>query len=199
MFHVVLSLEFEGSLTFDIPRQSPQKHFPFDQKIVFFPQTKHYCGQSFAEDGKEKMMKKKKAISESMLCEEKPTKFDRIRRALLEYKAVYGDLLVPARYVIPTNDTRYSDDSKGMKLGSGIYHIRMQNTYKEHKEELLVMGFDYDSQVREFEEVKVALLAYKEIYGDLLVPTEYIVPTNDTSYSEEVRGMRLGCIATHGI
>ena len=102
--------------------------------------------------------------------------FDPIKRALLEYKAVNGDLLVPQRYVVPRNDTRYSDDIKGMKLGSVVYNIRNKNTYKEHKEELVAFGFDYNSQVREFQEVKKAFSAYKEIYGNLLVPAEYIVP-----------------------
>jgi len=138
------------------------------------------------------LMMKKKPIMKSLLGEEKPSKFDRIRRALLEYKAVYGDLLVPNRYVVPTNDTRYSDDNEGMKLGSVVFTIRMRNAYKEHKEELLAMGFDYNSQVRDFEEVKVALLAYKEIYGNLLVPNKYIVPINDIKYPKEVRGMSLG-------
>ena len=48
------------------------------------------------------------------------------------------------------------------------------------------MGFDYCNQQGNYEEAKAALLAQKQILGDLL-----IVPTNDMSYSEAVRGMKL--------
>jgi len=80
-----------------------------------------------------------------------------------------------------------------MKLGSLVNTIRNRNAHKEHKEELLAMGFDYKKQQeREFEEVKEALLAYKKIFGDLLVPNEYIIPVNDIKYPGKARGMLLG-------
>ena len=120
------------------------------------------------------------------------TAFDRIRRALLVYKEIYDNLLVPNEYIVPANDTRYPEEVREMRLGSAVCSIRNNNHYKEHKEELIDMGFDYNSQVREFEEVEAALLIYKQIYGNLLVPREFIVPTNDTRYPEKVRGMRLG-------
>jgi len=118
--------------------------------------------------------------------------FALLQEALLVYKASYGDLLVPYEYKIAEDDIRYPEQMRGRALGNIVHMIRTSNHYKEHKEELLAIGFNYQLQVGRFEEVKAALLIYKQIYGNLLVPREFVVPTYDTRYLEEVRGMRLG-------
>jgi len=37
---------------------------------------------------------------------------------------------------------------RGRALGSSVQEIRNSKLYKEHRKELLVMGFDYSNQVR---------------------------------------------------
>jgi len=132
----------------------------------------------------------------------KVRRFESIRTALLEYKAVYGDLNVPKSYVIPSNDTRFSKGTYemklwGMKLGQVVNDIRNSNTYKEYRDELLAMGFDYNKQIRDFKIVRTALLTYKTMHNDLLIPQDYIVPRDDSRYPQEVWGMKLGQVVSN--
>jgi hypothetical protein len=57
------------------------------------------------------------------------------------------------------------------------------------------MGFDFSSQSNEHgwdNHVKLALAIYKKLHGDLLVPTAFAVPTNDSIWPEHLWGMKLG-------
>jgi len=76
-----------------------------------------------------------------------------------------------------------------MKLGNTVYGIRNKNTYKDYKEDLIALGFSFERQVGDFPQVRMALLAYKELHGDLQVPSDYVPAER---YPEEVRGMELG-------
>ena len=76
-----------------------------------------------------------------------------------------------------------------MKLGNTVDSIRNKNTYKDYKEELMALGFPFERQIGNFPQIRIALLAYKNFHGDLLVPHDYIT---DERYPEEVRGMKLG-------
>ena len=78
---------------------------------------------------------------------------------------------------------------RGRALGNIVNLIRGKNYYKAHREELIAIGFDYDNQVGNFELVKQALLAYKQIHGDLLVPSQYRIPADVAEYPEAARGM----------
>lgn len=126
------------------------------------------------------------------------TRFELMITVILEYKVIHGDLYVHSSYIVPADDTRFSKSSYGLKLGNLVRSIRNSNYYKEYKEELLVMGFDYNKQMRDFEMVRTALLAYKSINNDLLVPLDFVIPSNDPQYPQEVWGMKLG-FAVSGI
>eukprot|EP01040_Poterioochromonas_malhamensis_P017260 gene17260-19786_t len=47
----------------------------------------------------------------------------RIERGLTTYKAMYGDVRIPSRFVVPHGDGRWDRDLWGMRLGSAIYVV----------------------------------------------------------------------------
>jgi hypothetical protein len=67
--------------------------------------------------------------------------FGEVKEALLSFKQVHGHLVVPFHYVVPFDDPRFSQRIRGMKLGNVVHNIRNQNNYKDHREELVEMGF----------------------------------------------------------
>jgi hypothetical protein len=62
------------------------------------------------------------------------------------------------------------------------------------------MGFDFSQQKmveHGIDVVKAALVRYDEIYGDMLVPYEFIVPNNSASWPESLWALRLGPLVSH--
>jgi hypothetical protein len=47
--------------------------------------------------------------------------FDVIYSALEAYKAVYGDLFVPQKFIVPQGDVRFPVETWGMKLGCNVH------------------------------------------------------------------------------
>ena len=120
--------------------------------------------------------------------------FAAVKTALLKYKEIHGDMLVPVRFTLPSHDFSWPKEIWGTKLGAVVSQIRAGNNYREHREELESIGFDYSPQVIVYGYVlaKSALLKYKEIHGDMLVKTSFIVPADDLTWPEETWGMKLG-------
>jgi Fe2+ transport system protein FeoA len=77
-----------------------------------------------------------------------------------------------------------------MKLGNTVDSIRNRNGYSKYKQELEEMGFDFEWH--NWDLVKRALKAYKSKTGDLLVPYDFIIPAGDTSWEQDLWGMKLG-------
>jgi hypothetical protein len=127
----------------------------------------------------------------------KDINYNLIKTALLKYKGIYGNMLVTERFIIPTNSSVFPEEFWEMRLGKNVNNIRNSDIYAEYKDELIALGFDFEYQYFTFDEVMTALLSFKQIHGDLLVPTLYVISPDDTDYPEEVRGMNLGsCVGT---
>jgi hypothetical protein len=130
--------------------------------------------------------------------ENKRVNFDVIYSALKAYKAIHGDLLVPARFVVPRVDVRFPVDTWGMKLGSNVHHIRCGGAYSEHRAKLEELGFNFEvEKIQKWDfltQIYPALEAYKAIHGDLLIPKSFIVFKDDINYPANVLGMKLGSI-----
>ena len=118
--------------------------------------------------------------------------WENVKRALLAYKSLHGDLLVPQHFDIP-KDADWPEDLWGMKLGLTVNKIRSNGAYSTYRAELEEMGFDFDSQstAHGWENVKRALLEYKSLCGDLLVPQRFDIP-KDADWPEDLWGMKLG-------
>ncbi len=66
--------------------------------------------------------------------------FDVIYSALVAYKSVNGHVKVPARFVVPENDSAYPESSWGLKLGGVLRNIRNNNAHAQHRELLEALG-----------------------------------------------------------
>jgi virulence-associated protein VapD len=133
--------------------------------------------------------------------------WNNVKTTLNTYKQLHGNLLVTIAYLVPQGDKAWPEELWGIKLGSTVASIRNQDAYKDHREELEAMGFDYGPQQptrQRWERVELALEIYKKLHGDLLIPTAFVVPTGDSAWPEHLWGMKLGgnaskirCGATH--
>ena len=81
--------------------------------------------------------------------------------------------------------------------------IRMGKYGEDKKSELVELGFLFDNQRAKygFDLVKIALIRYKEIYGNFLVKQKFLIPTGDAAASsqwpEKTWGIKLGTITVH--
>lgn len=128
--------------------------------------------------------------------------FEKLRDALKKYKAIHNDLAIPYCYVVPKDDENWTEDMWGMKLGMRIYDIRYRGTFKDHKEELKDIGVDFENDTRNtnryrgtFESTLSAVNVYQTLYpGTFEIPYYFVVPSNDSSWPEELWRMRLGVL-----
>jgi hypothetical protein len=120
--------------------------------------------------------------------------FERVFKALSDYKAVHGDVVVPQSFVVP-RDAAYSKNTWGLKLGRNLQCIRVRGDYSEHRDRLKALGVNFEVKkidVRGFDVIYSALEAYKAVHCDLLVPQKFVVPQDDANYPPETWGMKLG-------
>jgi hypothetical protein len=112
-----------------------------------------------------------------------------VRQALLVHKEVHGDMEVLRPFVVPS-EAPWSEEAWGVKLGHRVNDIRHHGNHVKHhperRAELDALGFVWDKYERRWEEVRAALLAYQEVYGDLVV-------------TRTVRGAVGGAVARGGV
>jgi hypothetical protein len=129
-----------------------------------------------------------------------------ITDAFQMYKAAYGDLKVPARFVVPSMPP-WPKNAWEMKLGHKVAAIRSTGKHvqdsPERRTALEDMGFVWrlrapsarstDSKLDgiSFEQVYSALETYKSIHDDLNVQNSFVVPDVEP-WPEHTRGMPLG-------
>ena len=74
---------------------------------------------------------------------------------------------------------------------------------EDKKSELIELGFLFDNQRAKygFDLVKVALVRYKEIYGNFLVKQKFLIPSGDAAaaaqWPEKTWGIKLGTDTSH--
>lgn len=116
------------------------------------------------------------------------------KRALLKYKELYGDIMVRHKFIIPWIDI-WQEEMWGLKLGQLVcIQIRNQEKYKEQKEDLIRIGFNYHRQkisAHGFEKIRSALLIFKQINNHTLVPNKYVIPEATAEWPEKYWGMKL--------
>ena len=106
--------------------------------------------------------------------------------------------MVPREFIIPIDDEKYPQQMRGRALGETVNQIRGSAHYKEHEKELRAIGFDFSCQIGQYEEVRQALLAYKKLHHNLLIPRPFTIAEGDQNYPKEVRGMELGKVVNVG-
>jgi len=118
------------------------------------------------------------------------------------YKAAFGDLKVPSKFVVPSS-TPWPEPAWGMKLGQKVGSIRETGLYisksQKRREQLQKLGFVWtvrasaDNSIT-FDQIYDALTVYRtEIKpsGPLTVPTDFSVPDAEP-WPENTRGLPLG-------
>jgi len=127
--------------------------------------------------------------------------FDQIYDALVTYRAEIqpeGSLTIPPNFIVP-NYEPWPEATRGMPLGKKIPAVRSKTYLKANPgstDKLEDIGFEFDGKVAandaRFNNVYFALVRYKELNGDLLVPQPFFVPDQSEDWDEEFWGLRLG-------
>lgn len=129
-----------------------------------------------------------------------------IIESLKVYKQLFGDVRVPAKYVIPNEDP-WPRLGRKMKLGVRIAAIRSAGRYvkdrRERKIELDELGFEWrlrdhthKQQVGEdlFDQILKALVHYRDTIDETMsVPVDYQVPEGE-GWPEDTWGLQLGAL-----
>ena len=120
--------------------------------------------------------------------------FESVKSALLVYLKLHGDFNVPTDFKVPMNNPLWPEDTWGMSLGHRANTIRRNEAYTAHRPELIALGFTYDSKsnVVGWHKLRLALLTYKSIFGNLLVPYTFTVPSKTDMWPKSTWGIRLG-------
>lgn len=135
-----------------------------------------------------------------LVYERNDDSFSIVYDALKCYKDIYGNLLVKALFVVPSNPP-WPKCCYGLKLGSRVDQIRNKGQYSsnpEYLQKLEVLGFVWETgrDKRGFGHIYGALQVYKLVYGHLNVPVNFVVPYEDP-WPTEIGGMKLGIRVNH--
>lgn len=128
--------------------------------------------------------------------------FEQVLAALSTYRSELqpggGTLRVPANFIVPDCEP-WPENTRGLPLGKKIPTIRSKAYLKANPgatELLAKIGFEFDGKVaandERYNRVYTALVRYKEINGDLLVPQPFVIPEKSSEWPEETWGLRLG-------
>jgi hypothetical protein len=123
--------------------------------------------------------------------------YDTTRKVLLEYKAIYGNMLIEKDYLIPSGNSMWPEEMWGLKLGQCAANIRKGYSFKTKKEELQSLGFNYARrETCNYDQFRSALLHFKGLYGDMNVPKKYVLPTSNVNQCEDMCSLNLGCVVS---
>lgn len=113
----------------------------------------------------------------------------------MQYQRLFGDMLVPLYFIIPWTD-EWPEEMWDIRLGCSVIDIRRGNIYKDKKEELMAVGFDFSSQRRDngWEKIKLAFETFKLLRGNLIVSWSFLVPSDSADWPESIWGIKLGRI-----
>jgi len=134
--------------------------------------------------------------------------FDQVYDALKTYRQSVQPgtepLNVPPSYEVPDCEP-WPSSTRGLPLGKLIPSVRSKSYLKSRpgaREKLAELGFVFDGKAAandlRYRRVFDALVRYKEIYGDLLVPQPFSIPETGAEddegeiWPDDVRGLRLG-------
>ena len=122
--------------------------------------------------------------------------FDHILDAIYIYKKTFGDLNIPIKFEIP-NSSPWPIHLHGLRLGKRLEKLlstpEFFDDYPDKVEELEKLGFTANirSLVDDWDLIYDAMKVYKILYGDLRIPSKYIVPDTE-EWPRLCRNLKLG-------
>lgn len=135
-----------------------------------------------------------------------------ILEALISYRTLYNDLLVPSKFVVPFGNEEWSRSTWGISLGKVVYRIRSRgdflgcNNYgPKRRRQLDALGFVWDVQEHNFEIFCQALKMYaknhvpldtKQRTAALKVPSQFVIPHDSEDWPSTLWGYPLGVKCT---
>jgi hypothetical protein len=130
-----------------------------------------------------------------------------ILEALIVYRGLHGDLLVPSDFTVPHESQQWPKACWGIALGSAVFkirnrsdHLRDANTSWKRREQLDRIGFVWDVQELRFNKFCRALKVYRKVEERtgpadrviaLKIPSKFVVPRS-SQWPNEFWGYRLG-------
>jgi len=131
------------------------------------------------------------------------SEFEVLLGALKMYRAAYGDLRVPSRFVVPSMPP-WPEHAWGLKLGTRVSAVRTLGKYVDNDEgrrrALDDLGFLWRLRASGpaavgdgigFDQIYETLLEYQKREGNYEVPSSYVVPDID-AWPAQCRGLPLG-------
>jgi hypothetical protein len=105
---------------------------------------------------------------------------------------------IPKNFVVPSY-APWPEETRGLPLGKMLSNIRSKAFLKANPDamdKLQSIGFELDGKAAandaKFALVYRALAAYKQLYGNLLVPQPFVIPSQNEDWPQETWGLRLG-------
>lgn len=132
--------------------------------------------------------------------------FKQVYDALVAYRENIkptGQLNIPLDFTVPDSEP-WPENTRGLPLGLTVDALKSQSFLEKNPEaekklqEIGVLESSTSAQEnmsandKRFQAIYDALLRYKEIYGDLLVPQAFVIPEDSQDFPENTWGIRLG-------
>ena len=134
-----------------------------------------------------------------------------VLQALMTYAALnYGNVMVPASFVVPYGDDSYPQATWGIPLGNCVHRIRVRGDFltgqnsMPRRKQLDGLGFVWDANEHAFMKVFRALKHFRKLekekargtareYRILRVPSTFVVPSGEISgWPDDLWGLQLG-------
>ncbi|KAH9106347.1 hypothetical protein LEN26_014579 [Aphanomyces euteiches] len=118
--------------------------------------------------------------------------------ALRTFKKIYGHLEVPKVFEVPKDDRQWPVYLSTMKLGTKVGTIRARQTKLtwEQRQELAALDFVWDANKLHWHRNLSALKTYKQFYGDMRIPTKFVVPQDDPAWPVDLANIKLGLVVS---
>jgi hypothetical protein len=127
----------------------------------------------------------KKLMDEGFTFNSHKARIHNIFMAFLEYKTKFGNCAVQEDFQIPKDDMSWSENVRGIDLGTVLHKMRHNRLHFSIHPQLTEIGVDLSSTVSVDRSINFVLFKkYKEVYGNLKVPEDFIVPHDNQHWPQ---------------
>jgi len=128
-------------------------------------------------------------------CDVSNLPYDSAFRVLVKYHEKYGDLVIPRRFIVPATN-EWPKEWHGVKLARHVYNRKWWTKHIAKKSDRVAqlnkLGFVWERLQPEWNLFMEAMVTYKSIYGDVMVPASFVIPRDNNEWSKGCWDMPLG-------